>query len=85
MACGLVGGLFGALGQGFVGGKDEGAQQGVAPVEVPVEGGGGHAQVTGDGAQGEGGGSVPGQVISGHGEDFPGHLLSDPLPGGTWC
>ena len=81
VTCGLVGGLFGALGQGFVGGQDEGAQQGVASVEVPVEGGGSHAQVTGDGAQGEGGGSVPGQVISGHGQDLPGHLLCGPAPG----
>ena len=48
VAGGLIGGLFGAPGQGFVGGEDEGAQQGVAPVEVPVEGGKGHAQVTGD-------------------------------------
>ena len=62
---------FGAAGQGLVGRQDEGAQEGVTPVEVAVEGRRGHAQFPGDGAQRQGGGSVSGQLRPGRGRISP--------------
>ena len=71
------------LGQGLVGGEDEGAEEGVTAVEVAVQGRGRHAQVTGDGAQRQGGCAVAGQMRAGHGQDLARHLLPDPGAGGA--
>ncbi len=71
-------------GQRLVGGEDQRCQQRVPSVEVAVQRRGGHPQVTGDGAQGESGGTVTGDVRAGHGQDLRRHLLPDPLPGRAW-
>ena len=75
---------FGLVGQRPVGPEDERAEEGVTPVEVAVEGRGGHLELAGDGAQREGCRTLPGQMGLGHGEDLAGDLVLDPLPGGAW-
>ena len=85
VALGPVGRPLGLARQRLVGPEDEGAQQGIAPVEVAVQRGGGHPQVPGDGAQGQRGGAVAGDVLPRHGQDLRRHLLADPLPGAARC
>ena len=72
---------LGLVGQRLVGTEDEGAQQGIAPVEVAVQRGGGHPQVPGDGAQGERGGAVAGQVLPGPRPGSPPSSPRGPAPG----
>ena len=64
---------------------DQSAEKGVAPVEIAIEGGRCELEVAGHRAQGEGGGALFGQVLTGHGQDLGGHLLPHPLSGRPGC
>src|ERR1019366_1187247 len=72
------------VGQRPVGPEDERAEQRVTAREVAVQRRGGHLQVAGDGAQGEGRSALTGQMGPGHGEDLAGDLVLDPIPSGAW-
>ena len=60
-------------------------EEGVAPVEIAVEGRGCHLEVPGDGAQGQGGRALPGDMPAGHGQDLRRHLLRTRSRACPWC
>jgi hypothetical protein len=77
--------VVGGLGRGaqvVVAVDDEPGQQVVAAREVAVDGGGGHPQFPGNGAQRQGGRADLGQLASGRFGDLGGELGTDAFAGG---